>query len=153
MRLTLETRHACFRALVVARAAGEGEVCARRTVSALLRDPSVRSVCDAIGVSTDALIAAADGHAEENFQSLHDSVERSLVERQESFGSPSHIESAQPLPLSSNLAAAFRALPEVVSTRPVDLLIVTLENELDLASELEKAGLSLTVLRRAISTT
>ncbi len=112
LRLAHETRRACFCALTVAVATGEGEISARRIAAAVLRDAAVRAVCDVGGISVEELTALVDDQGERSFQQVLTSIEESLAAREESFGSSSHINSIQPLPLSSNMKKAFEAMAD-----------------------------------------
>jgi len=153
LRLTLDARRACFSAAVVAVACGEDEISARRIGSALLRDESVHAFCRALSGSVDALIETIDGHRDANFQQITESIEHSLAAKNESFGSPAHINSLKLLPLSAAMKMAFDSLAERVAatnhpSRSIDLLVASLEMDAGLRTDFANFGLPLEAIRR-----
>jgi hypothetical protein len=89
-----------FTALVVARAAGESAVTAKRLLSAFVRTPEVATVCERLGVSASALVDDVDRGQDPTFADSLNVVHSELKRLGYQFGSSEHIGSFQPLPLA-----------------------------------------------------
>jgi hypothetical protein len=144
LRLSQETKRACFRAQVVAIASGQTVVTTRDFAAAALHTDEVRALCEDAGVSAGALTAAVD--PTDAFPRILGEVERALVARGDFFGSRSHVASLRPLPATQTMRQAFVEMEASGGAMPVDLLRAIVLCDPQLENELAARGLTAAVL-------
>ena len=101
-RWSIPTRQAMFRALVVARAAGEPYVNPSRVAVALLRSGAIDVFCGERLTTRNALIKALEDARELSFEIVEGRVEANLAAEQVEFGSPAHLARVRPLAMHPN---------------------------------------------------
>ena len=101
-RWSIPVRQAMFRALVVARAAGEPYVNPSRVAVALLRSGAIDDFCAERRTTRTALIKALEDARDLSFEIVERRVEADLATEQVKFGSPAHLARVRPLPMHPN---------------------------------------------------
>jgi hypothetical protein len=142
-RWPIPLRQAMFRALVVARTAGEPHVNACRVAVALLHSGALDDFCGERQTSRNALIKALETGSELSFEIVESRAEASLAKEHVEYGSPAHLARVSPLTMHPN---AQRAI-DVVSrgeygaepVTAVELFRELLNADPDLAARLSAA--------------
>jgi len=142
-----------FTALVVSINPGESEVSLGRTLSAVLRSPSVVALCENLDLNASALIDRADSSQTPLFSECLWRVESELAQAGHAFGSHEHIDSIQPLRLSAEAQSVVAQAEEIshgeTAVTPLHLLLA-LTKEPAVSAELAALGLTSKVVAARI---
>ena len=153
--ISMEARQALFCACAVAIATGATEVTTRRLAAAVLGTIEVQIVCTAAGVSAGRLEAIVDLDAGQSYVEVLESIARSLAARSDHFGSRSHIDSVQPLPLAKHVQRPMLQVTETLEAsgrglNAVGVLHAVLLSDSELADEFATRGLAAEILRKHV---
>lgn len=133
-----------FRAMLVAREAGEPALGARRIVAALLQTPSLMNLCARADVDPLKLIHDIDERDALPFEEGVRRVHAELAESGMQLGSREHVASVQPLPLDSRLHEPVRVMlarAEASPVTPLEVLLIVVREDAGIAARFAERGL------------